>query len=316
MGRDRARWTSPDPLTPPEPGAWLAFLGLGGSPINLVTQVRPTGGFIIRVPDLMLHVDPGPGAIVWANHHGFDLTQLDAVYISHGHTDHFGGAPPVIEAMCKLMMRRRGHVIAPPSVFARGLVSDYHRGEAESAGIYRGGPTVLEARPGEDLVLGETRIRPQLAYHGGENYGFVLEHAGLRIGYTSDTSYITRYRDADGVEREPGPAGGGELARLAEISGVREDLRRTYADVDILIANVGFYDLFAHRHVTAVGLAHLLAGSRVQRCFMIHLGTVYFQPEDTSTELARWVEVASGVPCVVPALGHRYLLPLPVSPSD
>lgn len=271
-----------------------------------MTQTRPTGGFVLSLPDLMLHVDPGPGAIVWANHYGLDLTRLDGVYISHGHTDHFAGAAPVIEAMCRLMMQRRGHILAPPSVFDRHLISDYHRGEAEAVGMYRGGPTPIVLAPGVPVSLGRGTLTPEVAHHGGENLGFVLEHDGLRIGYTSDSDYITAYRDTSGAIRTPGPTGAGELVDFAEVTGYRENMRRAYREVDILVANVGFYHLFAHRHLTAIGLAHLLRGSRIRHCFMVHLGTVYFEPEDRAADLARWVEAASGVRCTVPELGRRY----------
>ena len=63
----------------------IIFIGTGGGRINLMKQIRGTGGFRINSSCANIHIDPGPGALV----HSIRLKQnpisLDAVISTHGH---------------------------------------------------------------------------------------------------------------------------------------------------------------------------------------------------------------------------------------
>jgi hypothetical protein len=295
-----------EPGSMPPEGSWIHFLGTGGNPINLVTQFRQTGGFVLKFDDTMLYVDPGPGAIVHATRAGLDLSMLDAVYVSHGHTDHCGDAGVVIEAMCKLMSKRRGTVIAPGKVFDSGLIAPYYQGK-EPSGAYGGGPErVVRARLREPVQLKSATLCPVAAYHGDENYGFVLYGNGMRIGYTSDTSYIISYAGENG-EREVDPWDG--MTGFESVSRYHEDIKSAFNDVDVLIANVSYHSLFANRCLTAVGLSHILAGSRIRLCLMTHLDVSCFRPKNIAADMARYVTETSGVKAIVAEDNRKYDLP-------
>ncbi|HHY39151.1 MAG TPA: MBL fold metallo-hydrolase [Clostridia bacterium] len=294
------------PTKPPADGDWIYFLGTGGNPINLITQYRQTGGFILKVGQAVIYVDPGPGAIVHAARAGLDLSMLEAVYVSHGHTDHCGEAGVVIEAMCRLMSARRGIVIAPGRVLDAGLISPFHQGK-EPSRAYKGGPAeVVRASAGEPITVRDVDVFPIMAYHGDENYGFVLRTKsgdGLSVGYTSDTSYIISYMGDDGERQvEPWDA----MTDYKGIVRYHEDLKAAFCDVDVLIANVSYHSLFANRCLTGVGLAHMLSGSKVRLCIMTHMDVSCFKPEDVSSEMARYVTDASGVNVIVAEDNKRY----------
>lgn len=277
----------------PREGSWVHFLGTGGNPVNLIKQYRQTGGFLLKVGRACVYVDPGPGAIVHASRAGVDLSMLDAVYVSHGHTDHLGDAGVVIEAMCRIMSRRRGTVIAPREVLENGLISRFHQGKSPSR-AYPGGPLdVIEAKKDSVTRLHNTFMRFIPAYHGGENYGFVLETENLSVGYTSDTSYLLTVRGSEGVRPvSPWDA----MVDLDEIVDFRNSLKTAFSSVDVLIANVSYHSLFASRGLTGVGLAHMLRGSDVRLAIMTHLDAACFRPQDITGDMARYVQSESGVP--------------------
>ncbi|NWJ46663.1 MAG: MBL fold metallo-hydrolase [Chloroflexi bacterium] len=303
-------WFSGKIRKPRDRNKWICFLGTGGSPRNLLTQTKRTGGFVLNFPDFMMHIDPGPGAIYHANYFGLDLTALDAVFVSHGHTDHFTEAGVVIEAMSHIMSQRRGAVLAPGELLEQGYITRFHQGKLPAPGFgpYRGGPAAVLAMQAENpLELhGDVVLIPHRAYHGNENYGFTLAYKGLKLGYTSDTSYIRSFECKSGeiVTVNSGLALG-EMRDFIQVHEYHEDLKENYAGLDILIANVGFHHTFAHRHLTAYGLIHLLKDSGVKLCLITHLDIAYFINNGLAHDMARYIQEMSGVRCIVPEEGAK-----------
>ena len=309
LQREGPKWFSGQPLQPRDPNRWICFLGTGGSPRCMLTQVAHTGGFMLNFPGFALHTDPGPGAILQANRYNLDPTALDAVFVSHAHTDHYTEANTMIESMCRMMSQRRGHVLAPAEILENNYISPFHQGHGTTTGPYRGGPAVtLALRDNQPVALGEASLTPHRAYHGGENYGYVLEYDGLTIGYTSDTNYVQSYRTTSGQLRHIQDHRMGELEDLAEVVEYRHDLKEVYSQVDILIANVTFHNMWSHRHLTGYGLSHLLTGSKVRQCYITHLDSTYFTNPGLADDLAAYVTRKSGVKSQVPVEGTRYEL--------
>lgn len=274
-------------------GANLVFLGTGGNPEAVIGQKPRTGGFLIHLGDLYMMVDPGPGAILSMDELNIDLGMLDAVYISHGHVDHYAGVERVIEGMCWAMSVKRGAVLGPRRIFEEDKqISDYHQGDSHKSG-YSGGPEVIFLEKGKEIKLREVTLTPTVAYHGFENYGFILEHQGFKLGYTSDTNYISKLRGKDGIidVTKVGIISEGDT----EILEYRQDVKDTFQDVDVLIANITTHNAWFHRHITTMGLAHLLKGSKVKECYLTHFNFCCVEPEDLREPMASYVEAASGV---------------------
>lgn len=275
------------------PGATVTFLGTGGNPEAVFSQVPRTAGFFLQVDGLRLYVDPGPGAVVRAQEAGLDLGLVDGIFISHGHLDHYAGAESVIEGMCWGMFARRGHLMAPSQVLERDrLLSRYHQGRTNFVG-YKGGPTVVTLEPHGPIALKNAVLTPIPVHHAEENFGFVLRTQSLTIGYTSDTNYIKSYTTPEGVQ-ELGRRG--PLMDLIDIVDYQRDLKETFGQVDVLIANVTGHNIYAHRHITTLGLAHLLEGSQVKLCLMTHFNHSCLRPEDLRPAMAQYVQGKSGVP--------------------
>lgn len=301
---DRKRVRGPEP---PEPeGDFIQFFGTGGNPINLVTQYHQTGGFYLTLGGSRLYVDPGPGALFHAARAGLPLAHLDGVFVSHGHTDHYLETGGIIEAMCRIMSTRRGLVMAPRDFFARGLLPAFYLGQEGTTG-YPGGATAVPLGPGDEVSVGGLGLETVTAYHGPENYGFVLTDGRLRLGYTSDTSYIQTYRTVDGQVLPVRP--GEPLQDITEVVEYRRELKEAFAGVDVLVANLSYFDHYPARHLTAYGLAHLLQGSGVGRCLVTHLDPCVFRPVDYSADLMAFLTAKAGVTCELARDNQRYSLP-------
>ncbi|MEM4367209.1 MAG: MBL fold metallo-hydrolase [Candidatus Anstonellales archaeon] len=212
----------------------ILFLGTGGGRLNLVKQLRWTGGFRIN-GSATIHVDPGPGALVRAWQVGVDPRKTDALIVTHAHTDHWTDTIPMIEAITEGTMKKRGLVICSNSVYNN--ISDFHKGllRVEKA----------EAGEKKDYTIDGKSFKAEFTpvNHESDGFGFVLEMDGKKIGYTSDTEYF-------------------------------EELDGYFKGVDVLIANVfkpkpdGYIG-----HLTAESAAKLAEGAKPKLMVLTHMGT-------------------------------------------
>ena len=95
----------------------ITFLGTGGARFVTIMQIRATGGWILWLDGEMIHVDPGPGALVRAKQYGVNLRKLTGIVISHAHPDHTTDAQVVLEAMTEGALKKKGVVIGNELVY-------------------------------------------------------------------------------------------------------------------------------------------------------------------------------------------------------
>ena len=114
----------------------LIFLGTGGGRINLIKQVRGTGGFRINSKSANIHVDPGPGALI----RSIKLKQfpgtLDLIIVTHNHIDHVSDAMVLSEGMTEYGLKKRGILIGSKNVILGSEKSDrgvslYHQSKVK-----------------------------------------------------------------------------------------------------------------------------------------------------------------------------------------
>jgi len=110
----------------------LILLGTGGGRFATLTQRRRTGGIRLLSDTVNMHMDPGPGALIYSLEAGLDPQKVRAVLVSHSHPDHYTNAEILIEAMTRGMTRKRGLLAAPSSVlFGNDIcgpaISEYHQ---------------------------------------------------------------------------------------------------------------------------------------------------------------------------------------------
>ena len=172
----------------------VVFLGTGGGRFTTITQKRRTGGIRILSNHLNLHIDPGPGALIYSLEAGLNPQKLKAVLISHRHPDHYSDAEILVEAMTRGMLKKRGLIAAPPNVLlgntkAGPIISTYHQQMTEKT---------ITVKPGVNFQIGDTEVTATEAKHGDPEavgFRFKIPEVGT-IGYTADTEYF------EGLEKE------------------------------------------------------------------------------------------------------------------
>lgn len=165
----------------------ITFLGTGGGRFSAISQRRMTGGF--RIDNLNgknYHVDPGPGALVRTYQFGFDPRNLDGVFVSHAHTDHYNDAEILIEAMTRGMTKEYGVVLGNKSV-----LDGYERWGPGISKYYQSHSKKYVLEPNQVENINGCSVKGTKTVHGDpEGVGFQIDYRGFKISYTSDTGYF------------------------------------------------------------------------------------------------------------------------------
>jgi len=167
----------------------LIFLGTGGGRFATITQKRRTGGIRILHEKTNIHLDPGPGALVYSIEAGLNPQKINGILVSHDHPDHYNDAEVLIEAMTRGMTKKKGTLAAAHSVLhgselLEPSISKYHQQMPEQ---------VIDAKPGTTFKIQNLHISVAQAQHTDPDaVGLRIEAPTIgSIAYTSDTEYFT-----------------------------------------------------------------------------------------------------------------------------
>ncbi len=153
-----------------------------------ITQRRMTGG--LRIDGMNgknIHIDPGPGALVRTYQFGLNPLKLDAIMVSHSHTDHYTDAEVLIEAMTRGMTRKKGTVVGSKSV-----IEGYRRWGPCISKYHLSKPDVSVLGVNETARIGKVKIKGTKTVHGDPTaVGFNLKLKNFSLSYTTDTEYFT-----------------------------------------------------------------------------------------------------------------------------
>jgi len=167
-------------------GAKITFLGTGGGRFTTIKQARATGGWILEMDGEMLHIDPGPGALIRAKQYNINLLKLTGVLISHAHPDHYSDGEFVAVAMTNYAKSKKGVIIGNKTainggngfnpIFTKFILDRVDRFEA--------------LKPQDKTNIGNIKITATPTKHReNDGVGFVFE-GSKKIGYTSDGEYF------------------------------------------------------------------------------------------------------------------------------
>ncbi|RLI98128.1 MAG: MBL fold metallo-hydrolase [Candidatus Aenigmatarchaeota archaeon] len=166
--------------------AKIKFLGTAGGRFAVINQIRASGGWVLEMDGYMLHVDPGPGALVRAKQYGVDISKLDGVMVSHAHPDHSIDSEMVIEGMTMGAKVKRGFLLSNKTVFDgsdgfRPVVSPYHKKAVKD---------IFVVKPGDVVDVGGISIEAVPTDHSEpDGLGFVFRGSST-IGFTGDGEYF------------------------------------------------------------------------------------------------------------------------------
>ncbi len=170
----------------------ITFLGSGGGRFSAISQRRMTGGFRIdNIGGKNYHIDPGPGALIRTYQFGFDPRNLNGVFVSHAHTDHYNDAEILIEAMTRGMTKNKGTIFGSTSVLDGfdkwgPCISKYHQSKSRRVVL----------KPGEVNKVDGLEIKGTKTQHGDPaGTGFQIDYKGFKLSYTSDTGYFDELAD-------------------------------------------------------------------------------------------------------------------------
>lgn len=175
-------------------GAELVFLGTGGGRFVTITQKRRTGGFRLLTEKQNIHVDPGPGALIYSLEAGLNPQKLKAVLVSHRHPDHYANAEVLVESMTRGMLKKRGTLAAPTNI----LAGDSQAGPAISLYHQNMIQQTVSLKPGVTFKVGNIEVvTTQTKHTDPETVGFKFDIPEVgTIGYTADTEYF------EGIEEQ------------------------------------------------------------------------------------------------------------------
>ena len=156
----------------------ISFLGTGGGRFVVLNQLLTTGGFIIKSGNIKLLVDPGPGALIRAQQFKKNIKEINSIFVSHRHLDHYNDLEVCIEVMTSGATKKKGYLIGNKNVI--NSVSEYHLNLLEK---------YYSLKPDDEINFFDAKLTATKCVHKEkECIGFVLKDKKI-IGYTADGEY-------------------------------------------------------------------------------------------------------------------------------
>lgn len=252
----------------------IHFLGTGGGRFATITQLRRTAGLRLEHGEAQVHVDPGPGALVYSNRARLNPQRLDAVVVTHCHPDHYTDAEVLVEAMTHGTRDKRGIIAASTSVLygdedSHKSISPYHQGLVGS---------IYPLEPGSAFRvegLGFEAVEAKHSDSATVGLKIVASEIGT-VGYTSDTAYIPSMLE---------DYGGSRLLILCTLRPRGNPLRYHMCTDDVL---------------------RVLEGARPGCAVLTHFGMMMIRADPEAE--ASYLEEASGVPTIAAVDGMEVVL--------
>ncbi len=169
-------------------GLDIHFLGTGGGRYVMTSQRRRTAGIRLDYGGTQVHIDPGPGALVFSNWAKLSPRKLDAIVVTHCHPDHYSDAEVFVEAMTNGAQTKRGLLAGTISVLegTEGIgpsISDYHKGLVRD---------LICMERGTRFKVDELDFTATEARHSDpHSVGIRVDTPEGVISYTSDTGYFS-----------------------------------------------------------------------------------------------------------------------------
>jgi ribonuclease Z len=270
----------------------VIFLGTGGS---VPSARRNTAAVLVRRGGDRILFDCGEGTQRQMQR-STGLINLDAIFITHLHADHYLGLPGLIKSYEMQDREERLTVYGPPGL--RTLFASLSR----IVGKPRYGLELVEVNRGESIDFGDYEIEPFDVSHGIVANGYALREdprpgrfdpeAARALGVEPGPAFgeLQQGRSVPGRE---GPVesdqvmGAGRPGRAVVITGDTEPCEETELaaeGAELLVHDGSFAASEADRavetgHSTALGAAELAAAADVGMLALVHISSRHFVPD-------------------------------------
>ena len=160
----------------------IIFLGTGGGRNVMVSQLRYTGGIIMRIHGQQFHLDPGPGALIRALQFGINPMDTTAFLVSHSHLDHCNDINVMINLLTDEGREKKGVLVASSSIT--------HKSSPICEPYLDWLEKVVTMKPLQSMRIGGVSIKALATKHNDKHaIGFRITTDKLTLTYTSDTDY-------------------------------------------------------------------------------------------------------------------------------
>ena len=160
----------------------IIFLGTGADSYIVGKQTLHSGGIIIKLNNLQMHIDPGINALADLKSNKLNPRATNVILASHNHLLHINDLNAIIYAMTLNGLDRHGVLIAPESVINNSsALSPFFREQLER---------IIIANPDKKVAIEDVDIDILPAKHTVECVGFKISSKISTISYITDTSYF------------------------------------------------------------------------------------------------------------------------------
>jgi ribonuclease BN (tRNA processing enzyme) len=165
---------------------------------------RNNSGYLVEAKDRLFLLDCGPTTLLALKRAGFDPKQLDVIFLSHLHGDHYGGVPFfLLEYLYENPRATALHVAGPPGTEER-VKNLYRLMFGDAAEPRELPPIVFDVLESErQVAIGGIQVLPFRVPHQVRDIslGFKLIYEGKQILYSGDSAwtdvFITHARGVD-----------------------------------------------------------------------------------------------------------------------
>lgn len=214
----------------------LVFLGNKGS--DALNYSDGSGGFILKVNDFQVHVDPGPGILNKARDAKVNLSNASCILVSHNHLSHCNDLNLLIDLMTYRGLDNRGILIGDESVIYGSDKERPYLGKKQEKYLER----YMVLKQGSKAKIGTLRIHGLKVNHFDRGIGFKIQTEHFNLIYTGDTKYY-------------------------------KEMKEEYKDCNLLIANcVKPFDSKDDYNLTADDVVKIVEDVKPQMVIVTHFG--------------------------------------------
>lgn len=260
----------------------------------MYTRVFPWkyNGFMLHLGSFVLAVDPGVDFFSRCIASNINVMQPNAVFVSHGHLDHYASASTMLEAMASEKDGKEIKIIASKEFYSQRLMSEWHL-NTNGDGLKNVTPIIAE--PEKEIILNsQTTLLPiELMHSADGTIGFIITYKNTKIGYISDTGYAKSFKTNSGTYKT-GDNYDGEYETINE---KHEYIKKAFEYVDYLVCNI--YDFIytkrSKTHLSGYDVIDILKGTAIKECILAHMNQYDISEGSYAESIAEEIENSSGI---------------------